>query len=215
MTALYIVCGILLLVFILLMLRVKIFFLYYGGILTLEYGILGLRMEEDLLGTEEAEILIDEIAKKQRIKSAVRKRKLVKISKTVVLKETLRILRDGISAFLKRFKRYARLEKYMLKINLGTDDPAKTAVLYGSLYGAVSALHCLAESLPKKNDDCVYTEFKPDFYADKTDAAIEVGFSLRLWQLIVCLLIIVKHYGRYERLPSEIRNKMKGDNTDE
>lgn len=215
MTALYIIGGAVLLLLAVLLLRIRIYFLFYGGVLTLEYGLFGLRFEEDLLGTEEAEILIDEIAERQRVKGAIRRKKLVKIKRSVVLKETLIILREGISAFLKRFKRYARLEKYMLKINLGTDDPSKTAVLYGSLYGAVSALHCLAESLPKKSDNCVYTEFKPDFYADKTDAAVEIGFSLRVWQFAVCLLIFLKYYGSYESLPTELRKKMKGDNTDE
>lgn len=215
MIALYIIGGIVLLLLAVLLLRVKIYFLFYGGVLMLEYGILGFRFEEDIVGTEEAEILINEIAEKQRVKGAIRRKKLVKIKRSLVLKETLIILRDGVSAFLKRFKRYARLEKYMLKINLGTDDPAKTGMLYGSLYGVVSALHSLAESLPKKSDDCVYTEFKPDFYADKTDVAVEIGFSLRVWQFAVCLLIILKYYGRYESLPTELRKKMKGDNTDE
>lgn len=217
MIALYIIGGIVLLLLIILMLRIKIYFLYYGSVLQLEYSVLGFRFEEDLVGTEEADILIEDFTEKQKVKSAVRKKKLKKVSKTVILKETLIILRDGVISFWKRFRKYAKLEKYMLKINLGTNDPAKTAVLYGSLSGVVCSLHEFAQSIKKRSRkaDCVYTEFTPDFYADKTDIAVEIGFSLRIWQFIICLIIISKYYSKYERLPMELRKNLKGDTEDE
>ncbi len=213
---------ILLLLIFILLLRIRVAFLYYGNALQIEYGFLWFNFTEDIVSAEDIKSsLKDKGEKKQAKKKKKSKPKDEKKSKGTQkpenLEDALQILLEAVTSFWARFKRYARLEKYILKINLGTGDPALTGILYGSLSGVVAALHEFAQSIKNrsKKEGCIYTEYVPDFYADRPDVAVEVGFSLRVWQILVCILIILKHYGRYKRLPTEIKNKTKGDTEDE
>ncbi len=187
MTALYIVGGILLFLALLLMLRFGVMFVCYGKEpqLVLKIGFIPIRLDlKDI--QKEAEERAEQPKEKKEKKNKKKKSEKAKEKKSVT--EIIRVIKNGAESFFSKYKRYARLDRYMLKINLGTDDPAKTAVLYGAVAAAAGALHAFAMSVRKKRGRyTVETEVKPDFLAEHTDIAIEIGFSLRVWQWLSCL----------------------------
>lgn len=213
MTALYIALFVLFLLFLLLMLRIKVYFLYYGGKPGVEIGALFFRYSAPLEGVKDAKPK-EEKAKKQNKKEA-KEEKTADISKKDTVKEALPIVKDAVFDFANKFKKYAMLEKYKLKISLATGDPEKTALTYGALSGVVCSLHELALSAKKppfKRVE-VLTEYKPDFYGAKPDIAVELGFSLRVWHIFAYLISALRYYGKFKRLPKRLAEKTKGGNT--
>ena len=61
----------------------------------------------------------------------------------------------------------------------------------------------------------IYTEYKPDFYSEKSDIAIDIGFSLRIWQILVCYYIYNSTVKKLKQLPPKADNKTKGDTNNE
>lgn len=212
MIALYIIGGILLLLCLLMLLRIRVFFSYYGGIprLDIRAGIIKFGM--DLKGTHKEEEPLPEPPKKKKEKKKKKKEK----KPGPKITDALRVFRAGVYKFLRKYKKYARLEKYIVKISLATDDPAKTALLYGGLSGVVCSLHAFALSVKNKSRRVgdIYTEYRPDFYAEKTDAAVEIGFSLKVWQILSCAMELLHSYRKYKKLPPKAEKKKKGDKDD-
>lgn len=224
MTALYIIGGILLLILLLLLVKIGVYFSCYGkrpevavkiAFFTLRFDLKDLKAEAD----EQAE---EKAVKKKAEKKKDGKKEEKKPSPAI--KDTFRVFKDGIMAFWAKYKRYARLERYIVKINLGTDDPAKTAVLYGGVATVAASLHAWALSVRKRSRRVkdIYTEVKPDFIAETTDAAAEVGFSLRVWQILSCAITLFGTYRKYKKLPPKVKKgdkktelKEKGDGKDD
>ena len=127
------------------------------------------------------------------------------------LKDSIRVFKAGIMQFWGKYKRYAKLERYVLKISVSTDDPAKTAILYGGISSVAGVLHAWAVSVRKRSKKTgdIYTEVKPDFIAEKTDAAAEIGMSLKVWQIVSCLITAYRTYRKYKKLPPKEGRKVK------
>lgn len=229
MTAIYVICAVLLLLLLLLLIRIKLYIIYYGKNLIIKPCVLGMSLNIPILGTEDFEIPIKEKQDKKPKKAKKSKKgkglKLKRDFKLKDLKYVLTTVKSLVTRLFTRFKGYLRLERYILKINLATDDPAKTALLYGGLSGVVGSLHALAEGArrrsPKASD--IYTEYKPDFYGDKTDIELEIGFSLRLGEILHCGLIALLHALKllwyfiinFIWPPKREHKKTKGDTDDE
>lgn len=213
MIALYIVGGILLLLLLLLFIKIGVYFSYYGKRPEVAVKIAFFTLRFDLKDVKEQ--AAEQAEDKQAEKKADKRKTGGKEKKpSPSIKDTFRVFKDGILAFWRKYKRYARLERYIVKINLGTDDPAKTAVLYGGVATVAASLHAWALSVKKRSKRTrdIYTEVKPDFIAETTDAAAEVGFSLRVWQILSCGLPLLSTYRKYKKLPPKVK---KGDITTE
>lgn len=221
MTALYIIGAVLLLLVLLLLLRIRVYFSYYGGVPRIDIRAGVIKFGRDLKGvqSDEDEAALEKaLAKqkdKQKQKSKKQKKQPQKKGKPK-LTDALRVLRAGVYAFLRKYKKYARLEKYVLKISLATDDPAKTAVLYGALSGVVGSLHAFATSIKNRSRRVgdIFTEYRPDFYAEKPDIAVEIGFSLRVWHILSCALTLWRTYRKYKKLPPKPAKKAKNKKGD-
>lgn len=211
MIAVYIIGGILLFFALLLLLRIGVLFCCYNKKPQFVLSIGGIKLRFDMDDfKKQAEEQAEEQAEQKETKKKEKKPK----EKKAVL-DILRIIKDGAARFYEKYKRYARLDRYMLKINLGTDDPAKTAVLYGAVAAAAGTLHSFAMSVRKKRGArVVETEVKPDFIAESTDIAIELGFSLRLWQIVSCAWTLWRTKKKIDKLPPK-KEKKKGDKSDE
>lgn len=209
MIALYIIGGLLLLILLLMLLRVGICISYYGGSPMLDIKIGFLRFE-DILGGFKPDS--DELEIKPKLKTKKNEKKAKK-QESPSITDALRVIKTGFFQILRRFKKYARLDTYKVRISLATDDPAKTAVLYGGLSGIVSAMHAFATSVKKRSyrEGDIYTEYKPDFYAEKPDIAIEIGISLRVWQILALALTGKQTYDKYKKLPPKAVKDKKGD----
>ncbi len=212
MTALYIVGGILLFVFLLLLLRIGVMLVCYGKApqLVIRIGPVPITLDLKEIGKEAEKQAEKPTKDKKKQKKTKKEEKSAKKSVT----EIINTVKDGAERFIRKYKRYARLDRYMLKINLGTDDPAKTALLYGGVSAAAGALHVLAMSVRKKRGEyTVETEIRPDFLAEKTDIAIEIGFSLRVWQWLSCLWTAWRTKKKVDKLPpkTEEEGEQKDD----
>ncbi len=207
MIALYIIGGILLLLYLLSLVRIGFLFCCYGKKpqFVIKIGVFKLGFDIDDVKEQMADKESEEEKPKKKKKTQEKpKKSLIDILKTV---------KDGAVRFYGKYKRYARLDRYMLKINLGTEDPAKTAVLYGAVSAVAGSLHAFAMSVRRKRGaKVVETEVVPDFIAEKTDFAVEIGFSMRLWQLISCAWTLWRTKKKIDKLPPK---KKKGDTQDE
>lgn len=208
MIALYILGGLLLILVLILMLRVGPVVTYYGGKpnLDIKIGFIVIKDCFDGFGGKEEEPLSHKPKKRKKAKKETKK-------PNPKITDVIKVIKNGICLFVKCFSRYARLDKYVVKINLATDDPAKTALLYGGLAGPVSAIHSYVMSIKKRSDriEDIYTEYKPDFYSEKPDIALEIGFSLRVWQILVCLNVVRRTLKELKKLPPKADKKTKGD----
>lgn len=200
MIALYIVGGILLLLLLLMLIKIAVFFSYYGKVpfLTVKIGFIKLSFNLKELKKDAEEAQTEPKGEKKK-----KKKKAKEKAPSPSILDTVRVFKDGVIRFWNKYKRYARLERYIVKINLGTDDPAKTAVLYGGVAAIAGALHAWACSVKKRSRRIsdLQTEVRPDFIADTVDAAAEIGFSLRVWQILSCALTALFTYRRYKKLP--------------
>ncbi len=223
MIALYIILGLLLVVTLLyFFLRIGFWFTFYGKELELvvTVGVVKLYfdMEDIIEEIKERLNILQEEDEEEEKRLASEGSEISTSKKTSIIEEKpivdmLKVVKEGVVLFYKAFSRFARLDKYMLKINLGTDDPAKTAMMYAGVNAVAAALHSFALSIERRRHDCtVETEVTPDFIAEKSDIAVELGFTLRLWQYRYCSRLLTKTKKKLENLPSK---KKKGDITDE
>ncbi|MBQ4647751.1 MAG: DUF2953 domain-containing protein [Clostridia bacterium] len=207
MIALYITGGILLLLILLLFIKISVFFSYYGKVpeLKIKIGFISLGYNLKELKKEAEEVAE---AEPQKIKKVKKKKDR---TPPPSLKDSIRVFKAGIMQFWGKYKRYAKLERYVLKISVSTDDPAKTAILYGGISSVAGVLHAWAVSVRKRSKKTgdIYTEVKPDFIAEKTDAAAEIGMSLKVWQIVSCLITAYRTYRKYKKLPPKEGRKVK------
>lgn len=217
MTALYIVGGILLFLALLLFIKISVFFSYYGKVPTLMLKIGFLKFEFNLKELKKSAEGLSE-AEAEALKSKHGKKKSGKEATSPALLDMLKVFKEGVFRFYEKYKRYARLERYVVKISVASSDPALTGVLYGGVAAIAASLHAWALSVKKRSRRAqdIYTEVRPDFIAEKTDAAAEIGFSLRLWHIISCSWTVLRTYRKYKKLPPKPKkDKAKGDKHDD
>ncbi len=202
MTALYIIGGILLFLLLIMLIKISVFFSYYGKVpeLCIKVGFIKLNYNlKELKKDAEAESTAQVKPKKKK------KKKTKEKAPSPSVKDSLGVFKGGILKFWDKYKRYAKLERYIVKINLGTDDPAKTAVLYGGVAAIAGSLHAWASSVKRRSRRIgdLQTEVRPDFIAETVDAAAEIGFSLRVWHILSCAFTALFTYRGYKKLPAK------------
>ena len=95
------------------------------------------------------------------------------------------------------------------------EDPADTAILYGRIYGGLSA--CLPGLHRHIHIDDQDIQLFTDFSEDQLDVIADVGFALRIWDILVigvcagCSLVklLVGFKRREDKLPPEERQQKK------
>lgn len=129
-----------------------------------------------------------EKAKKKAAKKALKKKQKKEQAKALPapnLKENL----EMVAALLKKLHRVTKgkpeIHIRKLKIAVGTDDAAKTALLYGTVVqGAAYLLHWIEQSFASihRNPDDV--EIVPDYLSGKCHAEVDISCSLYLSQIL-------------------------------
>jgi hypothetical protein len=97
----------------------------------------------------------------------------------------LSLITDLVKIFLKKFSAHLHIDVSKMIINVKTDDPAKTGVLYGAVCASVSQLLELldrATNLKKKAKSEIAVN--ADFLSGKTTCDIDICFSIRVWGLL-------------------------------
>lgn len=89
-------------------------------------------------------------------------------------------IKDLIFEVIKTFPTKLRLDISRLKLKIGCDDAAKTAITYGAVTEAVGAIITLLESSPIKTKRGYGHEIMvtPDFLSGKIDADVKIKISI-------------------------------------
>lgn len=143
----------------------------------------------------------EQTTEKGRKKKAKKEKEKAALPKKAV-GEYITIFTDALKELVHKLKKYLFLEKYIIKADIGTDDAAKTAILYGAASNAAAQLWILVCSLKRRtrNPKLIYTEIKPDFIAEQTDFYADIELSIRLWQI---LSLGMTALGVYKKLKSD------------
>lgn len=99
--------------------------------------------------------------------------------------DILSLVRAIVAAVVRKFFKHLRIDVARLKIKVATGDAASTAVAYGAITGAVSALLPVLEKvksfkLPDQKDLSV----EADFLGDGCEFDLSLSFSLRVWHVL-------------------------------
>ncbi len=134
-------------------------------------------------------------AKKEEKKTAAgggKKKKKYTFSDILTLVSTVK---EIVSALVGSFFGYLRVEVARLDIVVATDDAAKTAIVYGAVYQAVSYILAIFDKITTvKYEKNSYVSVRADFLREKFYADINVTFSLRVGQLIKILIKTAYRY---------------------
>ncbi len=221
MTALYIIGGILLFFFLLAMIRAEVI-IKYADDFALAVKICGIKI--NILPARKKRVRIrdftpkkiaarrareqkkaEKAAAKKKAKAAEKaaKRREQELKRRGKLKkkpigETISLILALVRTAVGRFARHLRVRIARLYINVATGDAAKTALLYGTISQSVAYIAALLDSVgtltgARRADVDVHA----DYLSEATTADIEIGFSLRVWQvfdiLIRTAVTFVKH----------------------
>ena len=128
-------------------------------------------------------------AKKNEKKAAAdggQKKKKYTFSDIMTLISTVK---EIVVALTKSFFGYLRVDVARLDIVVATDDAAKTAMVYGAVYQAVSYILAIFDKITTvKYEKDSYVSVRADFLREKFYADINVTYSLRVGQLIKILI---------------------------
>ncbi len=115
--------------------------------------------------------------------------------------EYIEIFTDALKEIVGKLKKYLFLEKYILKVDIGTEDAAQTAILYGATCSAASSLWSLVCSLKRrtKKPSLIQTEIKPDFLSGKTDFYADIVISIRIWQILFLGMTALGVYNKLKK----------------
>ena len=191
MTALIILFSILILIALILLIRIKVIIYYRGEDIKLNLHILGIPIKLLPRKQKKKKIKLSNYSYKKRKKSLQKKPKKVKKKKEKVnvnekpsITEAIPTIAEIVKYLLKKFFGHLRIDVTEIKITVGTDDAAKTAIMFGIVNQAAAALFDLLSTITnvkknRKNEIAVYA----DFASEKTVININLGFSLRIWHL--------------------------------
>lgn len=185
MIALYIICGVLLLLGMILLIRVKAgISLCNDVVLTVKllFITLSFKLDKDSRLQFEKK---DKKEKKQKQKKPSKSDDIVPTEKAE-LPVVLGRLKAIVAKILNKFGRYVCIERFIIKLRVASDDPAKTAVLYGGASAFVSSLFALVMAHKNRTSDTkkLFFELTPDFISEKPDYFIDIMLSLRVWHIL-------------------------------
>lgn len=191
MTALIIIFFILLLIALILLIRIKVVIDYKGEDIRLKLHILGIPIRLLPRKQKKKKIKLSDYSYRNRQKALQKKPKKekkkkesIKIKEKPPISEAIPTIAEIVKYLLKKFFGHLRIDVTEIKITVGTDDAAKTAIMFGIVNQAAAALFDLLSTITnvkknRKNEIAVYA----DFTSEKTNININLGFSLRIWHL--------------------------------
>ena len=186
MIALYIILGIMALVCLFLCLRAKLFVIWCGELfLKIGLGIISFEIPlSKYIKKGEAEEKTEEKPPKKQ-KKVKKEKKEKKPKPKVPFSKQLEFCKDLTIAAYKHFGKKIRVEKYVLKVSVGTPDAAQTALLYGTISGLMANINHIILNYRHKKGARIYSECKPDFLTEAMDIYVDIGASIMLWNVVI------------------------------
>lgn len=120
---------------------------------------------------------------------SVSKKEKKKLSPSEILSLASYIL-DLIKAVLGEFARYARLKLCRVKISIGTDDPAQTALLYGTVSSALYTAFEFLDSFMTVKKNYKNIGVAPDFTSDGCKFDFKVVLKIKIIHLLLAFIHI-------------------------
>jgi len=151
-----------------------------------KYSLKNIRRRELEAGKPKKEKPKKEKKKKKQPVSTEEKPQKEKKKMTVdELLELVGSLVDIVGGVFGKFGRYSRIDVRKLYIRVASEDPAKTAQLYGIVSQALVYMREIfvnVKNFRLHNDTRVGVE--ADFMSDKIIAEVDLEYSIRLWQIL-------------------------------
>ncbi len=222
MLALKIILGILLFLVLLLLLRVKISVISDGGDAKLLLRIMGLPIKLFPRKQKKQKIRMSDYtprglrrAQKKKDKKALREAKKKKTQEPsdeevekAPLSETVSAVTTLAKKIISKFFRHLRIDVARIRISVGTPDAAKTAILYGAVCQGVAYLTEVLQNVTNvKKTKKTEVSVSADFVSGKTQADIDISFSLTVWQALDILLGAAFEYIKNKTNPNKKRRE--------
>ena len=213
MVALYIILGIIALICLGLFVRAKVsvvwcndLFVRVGlGFLSHEFALSEFKKK----APSEEEPAQKKAQKKKKVKKGKQKQKKEKAK--APFEETIKFFYDILFAVYKHFGKRVRVEKYVLKVSVGTPDAAQTAILYGGISAVMANLTALILKFNRKKNARIYSECKPDFLSESMDIYVDIGSSVMLWNVVITGIKILFIWLKNKTKKRGMRNKTRCD----
>ncbi len=98
---------------------------------------------------------------------------------------------------LSKFGKYLRIEIRQIDITVAGEDPAKTAITFGTVVQAVSYIKELADQTlnmryPRGREE--YISVRVDYLSNKPIVMLDISFGIRIWQIIAVGITALKGY---------------------
>ena len=102
--------------------------------------------------------------------------------------DVIRLVREVALGLLKKFYGHLRADSFRINVIVASNDPSKTAIMYGAISPAVySFVEALYKHKGKKNGE-FSASVAPDFTTEKPQFDIFIHLSITLWQVLACLI---------------------------
>ncbi len=224
MLALYVIGGIILFIFAVMMIRGEVV-ISYSDALSITVRVLGIPIR--ILPRKKKKIKISDYSPKKRAKieekrkrdkakadaKAAEKKRKKEAAKAAEkearakgqttkrpLGETVSLIKDVVSTAVKRFSKHLRVRVARLHVYVATGDAASTAILYGAISQTVAYIAALLDSTGTlRSSTKADVDIHADYLSEKTTADVEIGFSLRVWQIFDVLLRTLLAYVRHTK----------------
>ena len=211
MTGLLITLGILLFVAFILLIKLRLVIDYHGNDVTLTLKVLGLPFRLLPKKVKKRKIRLSDYSykavekrkrkeekkkdKKKRGKAEASDGSSEKPKEKPPLTETISFITKLVKYLLAKFFGHLRIDVTEIRIAVGSDDAAKTAIMFGIINQAAAALFDILSSVTnvkknRKNEISVYA----DFSSESIQADINLGFSLRVWHILSIALGTLLRY---------------------
>lgn len=217
MTALIIICAILLFLLLIMLLRIKITICMHGEDSVVKLKILGItwlklpkkekkKKKIRLRDYSYSAILKKKKKEQKRLEKEKRKaeKEFLKKAKKendksngeeLSLGEKISLITSVVKVLLKKIFKYLRVDVTLIDITVATGDAAKTAIAYSAVSQAVALLLNLLDSIKNvRTNRKTYISVKPDFVSEKSHADIDIGFSIKVWQILTAGLAVIIEY---------------------
>ncbi len=120
-------------------------------------------------------------------KKAKKARKEKAEEKTDIL-ETIHLITALARKVIQKTLRYLRIDLLRLQITVGSEDAAKTAILYGAVSQSVAYLIEILSNVTKLRRYRQCVSVQADFISEKTKMNVNICFQLRVWQILAILI---------------------------
>ena len=125
------------------------------------------------------------------------------------LVDSIKLITNVLSVALKTFAKHLKIKVAKLHIRVGSDDAARTAILYGAISSSVACLIDLLDeitNLSRIKNSSISVE--PDFLSESCEAMINIKLSISLFG---ALSVLIRSVWRYITLKNKNPiNKPKG-----